>query len=754
MKNLLRIGLLALLMPLCATAQIQWPDNLATKEYVQKTNARIDSIVKVLKGGVITDPVGPTPGKDDCDKGPFLGDITSVTSTGLTFQFDAEGVHGIEYWVRDEKGNQVSHGLLPDLTGNTQSIKYTAQKPGTYHLSIAGSTCNSKVYTKVFYISGIGVVDPIPGTTQTIARGLPGHLNIEWSVKNGKNLVSDVSTVSIGEDYEYRYLIGSEVVFTGKSLLKDYVVEGINPGRILKYKIKPQYATLNHWTDRPSEENGYYSMSAAEGFSHNVSIAFETFARPGAVGSFLNPIPDNYNPATQQVQWADLGKPFKLPKGHIYIENPRPWGINKALDLGVSQFSNYALPWADGPPYSEVVRLMDAGLTYNDVPRIETVLGVAKQGNSGQQWSDGVSKDWWPEWDNGKPGYEEGYQMGLRADISHAIFIGEFSENISWLPANAEVFRGFYDAYMPRMEERFGKRGIPYQVCHDYLLLGGERLSNGRDQAKRILTLSKDQMPVSNFSPGRSLAKTNLIVETVYLAAPDIVTAQPYELIFRMEYFKQMGFDAGVFLAGVHEWRPNNLYEITYPDGNAYAYSKIPLDPNLHIADGFLAQVFGKLFIEWGGAQKTESKAFAYDYIAGLPFWQPKGSKDFQGYSQYLSKIPDGEKYYAYSGSPDLSFFSQKLFADTYGIVEGGVDQYLSYRLDGGEWITPTGKDYIDAYYDKRGFVHSRTLNGRTAFFFLNCFTDNKTRKIEIRMPSGQIWNGTVAGNGIHAQLI
>lgn len=160
MKNLLRIGLLALLLPLCAAAQtitIDLPKNVVTE---QRLKSYGDSLIKVLSGNVVTPPVDPPVGLDECDKGPFLGDITSISTSGLTFQFDADNVHGIEYWVRDEKGEDVSHGLLTKLQTNKQTIAYAVQKPGTYQLSITGSTCRSKIFTKVFYISGIGIVDP------------------------------------------------------------------------------------------------------------------------------------------------------------------------------------------------------------------------------------------------------------------------------------------------------------------------------------------------------------------------------------------------------------------------------------------------------------------------------------------------------------------------------------------------------------------------------------------------------------------
>jgi hypothetical protein len=165
MKNLLKIGLLALLLPLYSVGQtitLQLPKGIVTEERLKSYG---DSLVKVLSGNTKPiEPVDPViPGKLDCPDGPIINRVFDVTPTTLQFQFHANGVYGIEFWVRDEKGNQVSHGLLADLKSNTQSVKYRALQPGTYQLSIAGSTCNSKVFTKVFQISGVGATDPPTG---------------------------------------------------------------------------------------------------------------------------------------------------------------------------------------------------------------------------------------------------------------------------------------------------------------------------------------------------------------------------------------------------------------------------------------------------------------------------------------------------------------------------------------------------------------------------------------------------------------
>ncbi|HEV7381257.1 MAG TPA: hypothetical protein VGN64_15775, partial [Dyadobacter sp.] len=270
---------------------------------------------------------------------------------------------------------------------------------------------------------------------------------------------------------------------------------------------------------------------------------------------------------------------------------------------------------------------------------------------------------------------------------------------------------------------------------------------------KGLLHLAPEKLPKTNFSPGGSLSSTTLIPEAVYLNAPDAQVGQVYESAYRMFLIRQMGYETGIFLFGVHEWRPNNLYQYQYPEGSFYTYYKLPLDPNVVIANGFIAQVFGRLYIEWGGSGKTSNKNFDPEWFKGL--WFPKGADQPQDGFPYYAK-PQTASYAGYTGSSDLSYFSQKLYNDTFGKVTGGTKKFLKYKLDGGKWISPSqfsAEEIVDAYHDKRAFVYSETSNGSTAWFYLNSFSDNKLHTLEVELPSGKIVKAQVSGNGIHARM-
>ena len=748
MKKLFLLTLLALaqLSTYGQTFSITLPDTLAGKEWVR--NLVREELKKV--GTTPTTPEVTDPALDPCKAGPEIKEISNVSSTYLNVRFHGDGVIKLNWKILNSAGIAVRSGEISPKN-NTPGITYNTLEAGKYTLILSGASCKSDLSHLPFTIAGsVGVVTPPTDTKlAVIAKGMDEHMQLVWTKIADGYSVSDLATVDLRDGYQWRYLINGEVVKTGRSTLKDYLISGINPGRILKYSLKNGLETLNHWTDRPDQHGGYYDINASQGFSHNTSYTFQTYAFPGASSSFVNPIPAWYDPTIQNVQWADHAPDMQLPKGHVWIENPSLWGIEHVMRKGVTHISNYRLPW-DVDGNKEVIRMMNAGITYNDVPRLEHFLGLKKVGEN--DYSNGWNKAWWP---TGPFNREQSIAAANQTDISHAMWIGEAEENEAFMYNNVEMWFHFYKRLRERYDERFASRGIKYYIAHNYYHLWPSEYNLGsglsREHYKQVLSVPADKMPTSVYSPGGTLSFTNLIVEGVYLNTPDIQIDQPLNLLYHMTAAEHLGYDAGVFLAGVHEDRPNNRQEVTYPEGKYYLQNKMPLAPQLHLTNGFFAQVFGKLFVEWGGSGKTLAKKIDTEWAQGL--WYPNGSKDPQGGFPYAKKWGE-ETFFGYTGSTDLSYFSQKLYVDTYAAVDGGKDQYLKFRIDNGKWITPSEHDFVDAYFDKRGITHSRTLNGKTAIFYLNCFADSKSHKLEIELPDGRILVEQVAGSGIHAKLL
>ena len=83
------------------------------------------------------------------------------------------------------------------------------------------------------------------------------------------------------------------------------------------------------------------------------------------------------------------------------------------LKKGVTHISNYQLPWDN---IGEVERLKQAGVTYNDVPRIEAFMNLKPSG--ADNWSTGYNLKYWP---NGPLSEKDATEKANQTDTGHAL---------------------------------------------------------------------------------------------------------------------------------------------------------------------------------------------------------------------------------------------------------------------------------------------------------------------------------------------
>ncbi|WP_439585402.1 hypothetical protein [Dyadobacter bucti] len=691
-------------------------------------------------------------GMPPCKGGPELLAISGISSNALTAVFFGEDVYEISWKIMDSASKIIRSGDIKP-TANELGISFDALPVGRYILAFKGKSCASAESKKTFAISENIVSSPGARSAgsgrKIITQGFPDHMDISVSGRPGDWVIDDFAQPFLEKGYEFRYMVNAHL-FTQNVPLTNYRFQSDGPLRIWKMKTKIGLESVNKWSDR--ENNYYYSTTAGVPFSYNSSAAIHTSvlgnAQAGPRTSFAQIVPQEYNPRYQGTQWADFAPDMKLPAGNFWVASLGEWSIDLLRRKGVTHFSHFQLPWKNP---GEVARLKDAGQTYNDVPRIEHFMHLSEQGPD--KWQDGYNLKYWP---NGPLNENEAIKKANEADISDAIWITETLEGNSTMPQDKDMWRHFYRRLRERYEERFGKRNIPYLICHNYFQFwpGSVSLSSGRQASKNLMRLPLSELPTKNFTPGGTLQSTNLIMEAVYLNAPDIQNEAVYQSLFRMELIKKMGYKAGVFLFGVHEWFPNNFYQYNYEDGKYFNRDKIPLDPNTIIAYAFLSQIYGNLYVEWGGSGKNSGRDFDLQWSSGL--WYPNAaSKPQEGFPHYLK--PGGKHYNGYTGSPDLSYFGIKLFNNTFGKVHGGQKEYLKFRIDGGKWLQPSqdlADEIVDAFHDQRGFVLSQTKDSKTAWFYINSFADNLEHRIEVELPDGRIVEDIVAANGIHAALV
>jgi hypothetical protein len=789
MKRLLFLLALLVGVQLNASAQLTFeialPDSIVGKKYLKSF---VENYVRqaLNDAGKPSDPVVVKPVEKvecaDIGAGPEIKDVFDVSSAGLKLQFHGNGIDTILVDILGENGLPIASKVIAP-TSSTVGVGFgQLLPPGNYQLKLQGQSCKSEPQTRAFPVPPLqtgGGTNPAPHPGKdpgpaaqvgvlplvNLTEGFADHLNLIVRDSADVRLVTDIGSDDRSDKnkFLYRYLINGHKI-DSDTRLKNYVLAGNNPVRVLLGKLNRQYKTegFNKWgTGRPEEYQdgkGWYKLDAAEPFSYNTSYAFQTFVTigPQAATGFLNHIPQNYDPSNQQVSWGEIGEEIKLPPGHFWGASWKPWGVEKAFKLGVTHLPHHDLPWNDADGNRQVKELKAAGKTFSNFQRIEAIFGRANNGSQ-ETWPNGTSKAIWPTAD-GLPA-DEAREWAWKTDASDAIWLSEMAENVGWQPNGSPMFGYFYPELRRRYEQNFGSRGIPYEIIHNYFWQGGESLSSQHDADyfKGLFRKDPKDLPRSEFSPGAPLSSTTMIVEAVYLPAPDLALRQPIELAFRLEYFKQMGYHAGVALFGQGETRPNNRYKINFPDGTYYKADKIPLDPNVHIASIFFGHVYGNATFEWGGYGWANQKLF--DGRPGQPLegdWFPLGSG--QPRNNEFNKLwnGSGDFYHGFTGSADLTYFGHRLYAKTFGQTDGGTRAYLPFRIDGGEWITPgqyKADELVDAYKQQRGFVYSQTLAGKTGWFYHNSFADNNWHTLEVKLPSGQVVTERVAGNGIHAKL-
>ncbi|MCE6992111.1 hypothetical protein [Dyadobacter sp. CY323] len=166
MKKII-LWLMAILPVLCAaqTITVPLPPGIVYQSQLEKTDARLDSLVKALRGVVVPPPViqDPVAVKDSCVYGPNIAGISKITNTGAVLLFDALQVTDINYTITNEVGAPLYTDSLLNLQSNSVPFKYQAFPNGSYYLKISGRSCLSKVSQRKFTITTTGgVVVPPP----------------------------------------------------------------------------------------------------------------------------------------------------------------------------------------------------------------------------------------------------------------------------------------------------------------------------------------------------------------------------------------------------------------------------------------------------------------------------------------------------------------------------------------------------------------------------------------------------------------
>ncbi|QRQ99726.1 hypothetical protein [Dyadobacter sandarakinus] len=767
MKKIIGLWLLAFSLAQAQTkVTIELPKSVVTearlkqavdstaKATEKKFKAYADSIAR--GGGGNTKPVV----LPDCKRGPSISRVFDVTKSGLTLQFDAEEVYSINYKIFSSENLPLYSDSLVNLVSNTVPVRLPSLADGSYIIEISGRSCVSKKAPRAtFLVKTVGeVVIPAPSLGVTIPKRLnvplPQNMNIQVKKVNDQWIISDLAERGPPNGYDFWYGINGQII-KQKSPLKNFSWPSNTPLGIWKAQAKENLSTLAKWTP-DNADNDWSDSKAGATFDYNDSFPFAAylFEKNGS----------GCDTTRLVTHWMDVMPDMKAPPGNVWIMPIGPIDTPENLTRkGVTHFSKYS---ASGKSYEG--ELISAGRLYDEVPQTAQQLDLSDRGPLASKWVP-VGKGWPDIWNERffgiqapgqrEPGsYEKGYQAGLKYTTAYPIVIFENTEQDHALSAHWPIFKGFYDAFMPRMKAYWNARGVEPLVAHNYFTT----FSNGeltlgfasRQANKDIFRKPFSQWNAADLREGGNLEKTTAVCFGIYLGSPDQSTEVAYRLIFAAEIAKIAGKSLITFAQpGQHEWRPNNLQRQTFPEGDFYMPVKLPWNPADGITYSFLAQCFGKGLIPFTAAGKTEKK-FAYDrnWHGVGSLWLPKGAKEYQHNSdQFPYWVNGGSE--SYQGGQAEYYIAEgvRLLNDTWLPTWGGDRRFLRFRIDGGKWVEVANRqmdDLVDAFFDKRGFVYSQRKGSQLSVFYLNSYADSKLHKLEYE------YEGNAYSMAVHSTII
>lgn len=478
-------------------------------------------------------------------------------------------------------------------------------------------------------------------------------------------------------------------------------------------------------------------------------MAFNRIAPPGYIYA---------NAQTSQV--ANIIPNMTLPAKHIFNGATARQGWTQPLMISKG-FTHYdrssAAPENSGNEHAYEATLPNK--KYWSVPRVNDLFGMNSATTQSQA---------------------ESFADSMPLDCSLVIL--ETQEGEPYLAPNAVQWRWFHDRWKVRCDNQTAIDGIIRYRCHNYFRFGNGIWALGQQSDtlhRRLYTtpLSQwntisyvdsfgiTQTAVNDWTVGHSQYSCNLIVEGVYLGAPDLDRKSMYGCIFAMETADMQGKTPGIFLFGVREWRPNWGENTNYSDGEFTRFGKIKLKPKVLATYGFIGQEFGKTqggcTVEYGVIPYQPTSKKPIEYFPGVvdestDRWKATGAGGFTRCPYYGSSGPG---HYAMGGGADWVHFGVKLWNDTFGAINGN-SQYGRFKVGAGSWIEKSASesDIIDARAQDRGFVRLKLNSAGTklAVAYLNPMADGVKKTITFQHPtnSGITITRDVCGNGIHAELI
>jgi hypothetical protein len=490
-------------------------------------------------------------------------------------------------------------------------------------------------------------------------------------------------------------------------------------------------------------------------------------------------IPDNYNPATQRVQWMDLVPEMVMDTSHgIFLAGRDEDTLEYLFNKGVTHVSRGSF---DGYTNQQAQAYINAGRSAAEPPT-QTHVQLAGARLNGQpivyDRGSGIfvptDKHYPDTWNTRffgplRPGqtqpltYEQGFEAGSTFTIDHCFVAFENEEQDHAVDAHWELWRGFYDAYIPRMEARWGQYGVRWYVMHNYFRgIGGDEnpgsslMFSSADQARAFMSTPSNQWKGVMVNGG-TLSKTNTVAFACYLPRPGMYSNWTYEQIWKAEIAHRANKYQVSYAQAVHEDNPNNVIKIKVDGGDFYLDTKLPAEPHLMSTFAIQSWIFGDGFSTFNG-QGKQSKPFKFlrSYHRDNSLWRPTGSTEPANIDSAPVFINEGEgqEIFPAAGQENHVGFARKDYYNTFRNTRGGQRKFLDFRINGGNWITAQNngnlEDIVRAMKVYNGqqkrIVFAETLGNRTSIYTINPYGAPEEVQLEFKHPvTGVVYDSVVS---------
>lgn len=700
--------------------------------------------------------------KPKCTEGPIAKGMDQVTPTGGVLEFHGIGVTNLRYTVSKSGSAIISTGVVEPKSAKVQIPFGSAQADGVYTIAITGDNCKSDTSKADFPIK---TTSPPPVTGKVVPKrmftGKPENMNIQVTANPaGGWVLNDLASVTPDENHIFWYGINNTIVKT-REPLKNYPWPANTPLEVWKAQPKLGTNDLEDW----SETRGHFKPDAAQEFSDGDSYPQAIF--------FFQPSDSALVESKQYPQWMDFSPEITLPTGKVWV---MPVGDIDSYEFirskGVTHISKYQF---SGKPYEGTV--LREGRGYDEVPKtpeqfsLTSGTGVSNwvPKQSGGRLPIEASPVGWPStwnemyWGALRDGQtepmsaEEGRKAADKYQTAMPLVVFENSEGNHAVGSQWPFIGTYYDRYAARMKAEWNPKGIDPLIAHNYYT-GFQSFTGNIDNDLALLRKPVDQWPANSFIQGGTLRSTTAVCFPYYLSSPDRTMGEAYKLIFASKIADAAGFKTIFFPQEFHEDRPNNFQEVRYDTGKFYSKNKKEYTPAELITMTALSLEFGSGTVPFGAWPKT-SAAFKFrreDHGNEGNLWLPNGATEYQRGPWSFPYYVDGggeiwpNSIFEYGMAEGVRIYSQY-----FQPVHGGKEEWLEYRLDGGPWVKAANQyadDVINAQYGKRPIVRAKTLNNKTAVFYLWPYADTNLHTLEYKL-NGKTYLRTVHSTIIHPYM-